>query len=226
MLILDMISSYQTKVFSFTIFFSLFIKSAFSTPSCSPKNTQEITWYSCNSYPERWYGISKIKTNLVSASYICSEATYSPENTPSRLFRAQNENDDKCLYNALKLNSINSQKQVLISADSQKQNVWNSTGIPNFWMWCDYDDDKSFCSDGVNMNYSNQNTKENGKLDGTDFLYHITAEELSILGNQVAQATIFHNARDFERDYGWTMLDYSKAAFTNDFYFACTIDCK
>ena len=98
----------------------------------------------------------------------------------------------------------------------------------NFWKWCSNGNGVNFeeCFNGDPIVYNNKNTKENDALDGTNFQYHITATDLKNKGNKKMQAIIYHNAKEFDKDYGWNMIDSTQATTEEDFYFACTIDCK
>ena len=51
------------------------------------------------------------------------------------------------------------------------------------------------------MEYANANTVENGQLNGTDFKYHITADELKTIGNRALQARIYSDAENFDTDH-------------------------
>ena len=209
-----------------------------AAPSCEPQNYQQMRWYTCKYNPEKWYGISKNKGNFDIATSICADASTNPSKNPGQLFEAHNAQDDLCLFNAMKLDSHGAEKLALISGKAQRQNVWNVTNPTgsasdldqpgaNFWKWCPNDQNVELedCPDGENMTYHNENTGESGSLDGTDFKYHITSEQLKNSGNKVIQAKIYHNAQQFDKDYGWTMLGAGQVAHNNDFYFTCTIDC-
>merc|ERR1719192_2030039 len=209
------------------------VYSAPSTPTCEPQNYQQFRWYTCKYNPEKWYGISKNKANFQVATSLCADVTQNPQSNPGKLFEAATNTDDLCLFNAMKLDSHGSEKYALISGKAQKQNVWNTTietGLDdpnaNFWKWCPNDQNVALedCEGGHNMNYANANTVENDQLDGTDFRYHITSKQLDS-GNRVLQAKIYHNAQQFDKDYGWTMLG-AQQVIDNDYYFTCTIDCS
>lgn len=208
-----------------------------ASPSCEPQNYQNFRWYTCKYNPEKWYGISKNMGNFDVATSLCADAAQNPSKNPGHLFEAKNAQDDLCLFNAMKLDSHGAEKMALIGGKAQRQNIWNVTqnsnnGDPmhskdaNFWRWCPNDQNVELedCPGGHDMVYANENTAENGKLDGTDFRYHISADQLQTSGNRVIQAKIYHNAQQFDKDYGWTMLGAAQVD-TNDYYFTCTIDC-
>ena len=76
-----------------------------SAPSCEPQDSERIRWYTCNHNPEKWYGISKIKGNFDIATSICADASTNPSRNPGKLFVAHNAEDDRCLFNAMQLDS-------------------------------------------------------------------------------------------------------------------------
>jgi len=206
-----------------------------ASPKCDPSDYSRFRWYTCKYNPEKWYGISKIQANFQLATSICADASKDPTNKPGKMFEAFEAQDDLCLFNAMKLDSHGSEHTALIGGKAAGQGIWNVTTEDedplhnpkaNFWQWCpnDINFDNEDCNGGHEMKYHNENTIADGKSSGTDFMYHINYDELSKTGNRMLQAKIYHNAQQYDKDYGWSMIVQEDA--NKDYYFTCTIDCN